>query len=256
MRLIGVIPSRFASTRFPGKPLAIIMGKPMIWWVYNNVKLVKNLDEILVATDDERIFNVCRNFNMNVIMTKNSHQNCFYRMQEVAERIPADRYIMINGDEPLIEPACIQTIVDEVMKTNREFIFSYRKLTEPVETNDPGNIKVVISKDRLIYLSRIAIPFPHKSVLYNYNKIIGIQAFSKDMLDLFVNTPPGEIEKIEDIAELRWIEAGCEVYAKEVISNSVSVDNPKDIEKVESIIKQRIKDDNAYKFYEEALLCK
>ena len=128
MRLIGVIPSRFASTRFPGKPLAIIMGKPMIWWVYNNVKLVKNLDEILVATDDERIFNVCRNFNMNVIMTKNSHQNCFYRMQEVAERIPADRYIMINGDEPLIEPACIQTIVDEVMKTNREFIFSYRKI--------------------------------------------------------------------------------------------------------------------------------
>lgn len=239
MRLIGIIPSRYGSTRFPGKPLCLINGKPMIYWVYNSAKQVKNLDEIYVATDDERIKNVCEHYNMNVVMTRNDHMNCFYRVHEVAHKIDADRYIMINGDEPLIEPSCIQKIVDETIKTNAQFLFSYRKLSDPVETIDSGNIKVVISGDRLIYLSRIAVPCPHKSSLFDYKKIIGIQAFSKETLDFFVNTPPGEIEQIEDIAELRWIENGEYVHCVEVVSNSVSVDNQRDIAKVESIMKQR-----------------
>lgn len=239
MRLIGIIPSRYGSTRFPGKPLCLINGKPMIYWVYNSAKQVKNLDEIYVATDDDRIRTVCEQYGMNVVMTRNDHMNCFYRVHEVAHKIDADRYIMINGDEPLIEPSCIQKIVDETIKTNAEFLFSYRKLSNPVETIDSGNIKVVISGDRLIYLSRIAVPFPHKSSLFDYKKIIGIQAFSRGTLDFFVNTPPGEIEQIEDIAELRWIENGKYVHCIEVLSDSVSVDNHRDIAKVENIMKQR-----------------
>lgn len=239
MRIIGVIPSRYSSTRFPGKPLAQIFGKPMIWWVYNSVKQVDGLDEIYVATDDERIKTVCEQLDINVIMTRNNHMNCFYRIHEVAHRIEADRYIMINGDEPLIEPSCIQKIVDEVKRTNAEFLFSYRVLKDPVETIDSGNIKVVISDNKLVYLSRTPIPYPHKTSLFSYKKIIGIQAFSKETLDFFVNTPPGEIEQIEDIAELRWVENRKTVNCIEVDSDSISVDNPRDILKVEQILKNR-----------------
>ena len=239
MKVIGVIPSRYGSTRFPGKPLAEICGKPMIWWVYNSAKQVKSLDEVYVATDDKRIYDVCEKYNINVIMTKDTHMNCFYRMHEVAHKIQADRYIMINGDEPLIEPECIQTGVDEVVKTNADYLFSYRKLTNPAETMDSGNIKVVISDDKLVYLSRIPVPAPHKTVLFDYKKIIGIQGFSVGALDFFVNTPPGEIEQIEDIAELRWVENHKIVNCIEVFSDSVSVDNPRDIEKVTQIMKER-----------------
>lgn len=239
MKIVAIIPSRYNSTRFAGKPLALIAEKPMIWWVYNSVKQVKDFDEIYVATDDERIQKTCEKYNIKVIMTKNTHMNCFYRVHEVSQKIDADRYIMINGDEPLIEPSCIQRIVDEVKSTNAEFLFSYRRLKDPTETIDSGNIKVVTSNNRLIYLSRTPIPYPHKSSLFEYKKIIGIQAFSKETLDFFVNTPPAEIEQIEDIAELRWVENGKNVRCIEVYSDSVSVDNPRDIEKVEKILKDR-----------------
>lgn len=239
MKIIGVIPSRYGSTRFPGKPLAEICGKPMIWWVYNSANQVENINEVYVATDDDRIYDVCQKYNMNVIMTKNTHMNCFYRMHEVAHKISADRYVMINGDEPLIEPRCIQMVVDEVINTNADYLFSYRKLSNPAETMDSGNIKVVISNNKLVYLSRIPVPAPHKTVLFDYKKIIGIQGFSLQALDFFVNTPPGEIEQIEDIAELRWIENHKIVNCIEVFSDSVSVDNPRDIEKVTQIMKER-----------------
>lgn len=239
MKLIGVIPSRYGSTRFPGKPLAQICGKPMIYWVYNSAKQVKNLETIYVATDDERIYNTCRELGLNVIMTANTHMNCFHRLHEVAHKIPADRYIMINGDEPLIEPQCIQTVVDKIIETKANYLFSYRKLTNAVEAMDSGNIKVVISNEKLLYLSRTPIPYPQKSVTFDYKKIIGIQGLSTDMLDFFVNTPPGEIEQIEDIAELRFIENGKTVDCVEVFSDSISVDNPKDIEKVTLIMEQR-----------------
>lgn len=239
MKLVAIIPSRYASTRFPGKPLVNLCGKPMIWWVYNSVKQIKDFDEIYVATDDDRIKNVCDSFGIKVMMTSKDHMNCFYRVHEVAHKVKADRYIMINGDEPLIEPSCIQKVVDEVKKTNATFLFSYRKLTNPTETIDSGNIKVVISNNKLVYLSRTPIPYPHKSVLFDYKKIIGIQAFSIDTLDFFVNTPPGEIEQIEDIAELRWVENGQVVNCIEVVSDSISIDNPRDVKKVEKILQER-----------------
>jgi 3-deoxy-manno-octulosonate cytidylyltransferase (CMP-KDO synthetase) len=239
MKIIGVIPSRYASTRFEGKPLALIAGYPMIYWVYQSVKKAHGLDKIYVATDDMRIFNVCKEYGFDVLMTKNSHPNCVYRTHEVSQKIEADRYIQIGGDEPLIEPEAISSVVEEIKKTKADFLFSYRKLSSPVETIDTGNIKVVISDNRLIYLSRIPVPCPHKSIMFDYKKIIGIQGFSKKALDFFVNTPPGEIEQIEDIAELRWIENKKTVLCKEVFSNSISVDNPRDIEKVEAIMRER-----------------
>ena len=239
MNIVAIIPSRYGSTRFPGKPLVMIAGKPMIWWVHHSVQQVNDFKDVYVATDDERISEVCRQCDIKTIMTSPAHMNCFHRVHEVTSKVDADRYVVVNGDEPLIESSCIQTIVDDLKRTNAEFLFSYRRLNDPTELVDSGNIKVVISNNHLVYLSRTPIPYPHKSSLFSYKKIIGIQAFSRKALDFFVNTPPGEIEQIEDIAELRWVENGKNVRCVEVVSDSISVDNPRDIQKVEEILKKR-----------------
>ena len=239
MKILGVIPARYNSTRFPGKPLADILGKPMVWWVYEQAKRARNLDELVVATDDERIVRVCDSFKIPTVMTK-EHINCFHRVHEVSGRIKADRYLLVNGDEPIIESEVLEDVINEAIKTKPYFLFTYRKFKEAVEVLDTSNIKVVISeKNKLLYLSRIPLPYPHKSLNFHYTKIVGIQVFSKEALDFFVKTPPSKLEMIEDIAELRWIENHKIVDCKELISNSLSVDTPKDLQRVIQIIKEK-----------------
>ena len=238
MKIIAVIPARYASTRFPGKPLVDICGKPMIWWVYNKVLEVKELDEVYVATDDERIEKACKEYNMNVIMTRNDHPNHINRIQEVSEKIEADYYICVNGDEPLIDPISIQKIVPtKEDNDNIVFIGARRKLTDPAETIDSANIKMVIgNNDLCMYLSRTPIPYPKGSLFIDYWKYVGIECFNKKALDFFVNTKMGVIEKVEDIDHIRFLENGIKIYFKEVKSDSLSVDTPKDLEKVIKII--------------------
>ena len=238
MKIIAVIPARYASTRFPGKPLVDICGKPMIWWVYNKVLEVKELDEVYVATDDKRIEEVCKKYKMNVIITKNNHPNHINRIQEVSEKIEADYYICVNGDEPLIDPVSIQKIVPtKEDNDNIVFIGARRKLTDPAETIDSANIKMVIgNNDLCMYLSRTPIPYPKGSLFIDYWKYVGIECFNKKALDFFVNNKIGVIEKVEDIDHIRFLENGIKIYFKEVKSDSLSVDTPKDLEKVIKII--------------------
>lgn len=238
MKITCVIPSRYNSTRLPGKPLIEFCDKPMIWWVYNSVSKTKGLDKIIVATDDDRILETCKKYNIPAIMTSQNHENCFHRLHEVSNIIKSDKYLLVNGDEPLIEPTVIQEVINKILETNPYFLFTYRHFSDPSEVMDSGNIKVVTSNNKLMYLSRIPIPYPHKSTLFQYKKIIGVQAFSKEALDFFVNTPAGELEKIEDIAELRWIEKHKVVDCYEVNSKSISVDNVRDIERVVKIMKE------------------
>ena len=247
MKILGVIPSRYASTRFPGKPLAIINGKPMIWWVYTALKQVQELDDIVIATDDQRIYDACRKFSFNVIITK-EHANCFYRVHEVSQSLNYDKYLMVNGDEPTIEPEEINKVIAKSREINPYYLFSYRKFTDPVEVIDTGNMKVIVSNNKLLYISRLPIPCPHAKSLFSYKKIVGVQVLSKEALEFFVNSEPGYIEKIEDIAELRWIENKKDIDCIELNSNSISVDNPRDIEKVEFIIKERANDER-FNFY-------
>ena len=238
MKIVGIIPARYASTRFPGKPLVDICGKPMIWWVYERVSSVKEFSEVFVATDDERIEKVCQEYNMKVIMTRNNHPNHISRIQEVSDKIDADYYMCINGDEPLIDPISIQKIIPE--KENNDdtvFIGARRKLTDPAETIDSANIKLVIGKNNLcMYMSRTPIPYPKGTLFFDYWKYVGIECFNKKALDFFVNTEMGNIEKVEDIDHLRFLENGVKIYFKEVESESLSVDTPKDLEKVKKII--------------------
>ncbi len=243
MKIVAVIPARYASTRFPGKPLADICGHPMIWWVYNRVKKISEFSDVFVATDDERIKKVCDEYNINVIMTRNNHPNHISRVHEVSEKVNADFYMCINGDEPLVDIDSIKKIIPTKVNDKEEvFIGARRKLTDPAETIDSANIKMVIgNNDLCMYLSRTAIPFPKGTLFFDYWKYVGIECFNKKALDFFVSTNMGNVEKVEDIDHIRFLENGKKIYFKEVKSDSISVDTPKDLEKVIKMIKEKEK---------------
>ena len=159
MKVVGIIPARYASTRLPGKPLKDILGYPMIWWVYKRVRSVKQLDEIYVATDDDRIKNICDKYEIPVIMTSPDHPNGAMRLQEVSESVRADFYVQLNGDEPLISEECILPVVPTEQRTEPYFGGAMRILTDPAETIDFAKIKVVVSDTgRCLYMSRTPVP--------------------------------------------------------------------------------------------------
>lgn len=240
MNIVGVIPARYESTRLPGKPLADICGKPMIWWVYQQAKKVKELSEVYVATDDERIKAECEKYDIKVVMTNNNHQNHISRMHEFSEKLKADLYVCINGDEPLIDKTSIEKVINQAIKKPAFFTGAYRKLLDPAETIDSANIKIVINESgQAIYMSRTPIPFPKGTLFFQYKKYIGIECFTKESLDFFVSVDMGNIERIEDIDHLRFIENNKKLVFTEVDSESISVDTQKDLEKVREIIRKQ-----------------
>ena len=242
MKVIGVIPARYQSSRFPGKPLADICGKPMIWWVYNQVSQVKEFSEIYVATDDERIVACCEEYGMKYVMTRKDTPNHIHRIWEVTEMIEADYYISINGDEPLILPDNIRQAFPSKVISDRPFFQSvYREMHDPAEVMDIANVKIVLNKEGVcMYQSRYPIPCPKGSLLFTYKKAIGIECFNKKALDIFAHTPMGVMEKIEDIDHLRFLENGIPIYYKQIDSESLSVDTKNDLEKVRLIIEERL----------------
>lgn len=239
MNIIGVIPARYKSTRFPGKPLADICGKPMIWWVYNQVKKVSEIHEVYVATDDERIVDICKEYEMKYVMTSENLPEHISRVYEVSEKIRADYYMCINGDEPLVSPECIR----KIMPADRSVYFggAVRILTDPAETIDLANLKVVITETgKCVYMSRTPVPYPKGTLLFKYYKYVGIECFSKEALDFFVKTSQGLVEKVEDIDHLRFLEHGKDLKFTLVDSDSISVDTPKDLEKVRIMMAKRL----------------
>lgn len=233
MNIIGIIPARFNSTRFQGKPLADICGKPMIWWVYQRVSQVKRFSDVFVAIDDERVRDVCEKLGIKYVMTRNDHPDHISRIQEVSNTIKADLYVCVNGDEPLISPHCIEQVLPSEKPVGIFFGGAMRKMSDAAETIDPSRIKVVMSDTgRCLYITRTPAPYPKGSLMFTYNKYVGIECFTKEALDFFVETPQANLERIEDIDHLRFLEHGQELHFKYVDSESISVDTPKDLEKV------------------------
>lgn len=234
MKIIGVIPARYKSSRFPGKPLADICGKPMIYWVYNQAMKVDDFDSVYVATDDERIEKVCKENNMNVIMTSESHPTGTDRVGEVARNIDADLYINIQGDEPLIEPETIKKAIEPFYKDEKlEITNLMTKIKNPVDAYNCTVPKVITNKDNIgIYLTRSMSPYPKGSIDFDYYKQVCVYGFKPLALEFFCNSERGKIEAIEDIEILRFIEAGYKVQYIEVDSDTVAVDTQKDLEKV------------------------
>jgi len=236
MKSIAVIPARYDSSRLHGKPLADIHGKPMIWWVYNQVKQVEEFDMVIVATDDKRIADACKSLNIDFVMTSNQHKTMTSRIHEVSSKIDSDVYVVVNGDEPLIKPAMIRTVFPQTLGD-----FYARNLTslisDPSDVLDVTNIKVVFNDDmQAAYMSRSPIPYPKSTVTPKYFKHLGVVAYSKDALDFYANTKPGTLELVEDIDYLRFIENQKPFQMVLTSESSISVDTPKDLEKVRQII--------------------
>lgn len=237
MKVIGVIPARFKSSRFPGKPLADLFGKPMIQWVYEQVSKVTELDEIYVATDDDRIKAVCEDQMIPVILTSDSHPTHVHRIYEVSEKIHADYYLVICGDEPLIDPDVIRAALPADVADGFYVGGLCRYFTDPAEVIDPANIKVVTNtEDECVLLSRAPVPFPYKTVLFKYKKVVGVECYNKHALDFFVSKDKGFLESIEDVTLQRFLENKIHIKYKLVQSDSLSVDTPRDLEKVKEII--------------------
>lgn len=244
MKIIGVIPARYESSRFPGKPLAIISGKPMIWWVYQQCLKVNLLNEVYVATDDERILSVCEENNMRVIMTSKTHPTGTDRIGEVAEKVRADLYVNIQGDEPMLEPETIKAaIVPFFEDSSLQVSNLMTKITNPVDVINFTVPKVITNKDGIgIYLTRSTAPYPKGSIDYDYYKQVCVYGFKPEALRFFCEYGKrygkGRVEKIEDIEILRFIENGYKVQYIEVNSNTVAVDTEKDLKKVRELMEK------------------
>lgn len=240
MKIVGVIPARYKSSRFEGKPLADICGKPMIWWVYQQAIKVKEFEAVYVATEDERIKIACEDLGVNVIMTSDEHKTGTDRIGEVARKINADLYVNIQGDEPMIES---ETIIEAIKPfyDNKELQVSnlMTVIKDPVDVVNFTVPKVITNKDGIgVYLTRSAAPYPKGSIEYSYYKQVCVYGFTPEALEFYCNSPRGKVESIEDIEILRFIESGYKVQFIEVDSDTVAVDTPNDLEKVRRIMKE------------------
>lgn len=241
MKIIGIIPARYQSSRFPGKPIADICGKPMIYWVYHQAIKVKDFYKVYVATDDKRIKKVCDDNDINVIMTSSEHKTGTDRIGEVARKIKADLYVNIQGDEPLIEPETIRkAILPFYEDENLKITNLMTKIKKPVDALNCTVPKVITNRDNIgIYLTRSMAPYPKGSINYEFYKQVCVYGFKPDALDFYCKSERGKIESIEDIEILRFIEAGYRVKYIEVDSDTIAVDTEKDIERVRNIMKNK-----------------
>lgn len=239
MRVIGVIPARYKSSRFPGKPLVDICGKPMIWWVYQQCLKVKEIDELYVATDDSRIQDACNMYGMKVIMTSDKHMTGSDRVGEVATKVEGDLFINIQGDEPCIEPRMIQQVIEIFQEDSSVYFGSLRKeITDKAEIEAYSTVKVVVDcNDDALYFSRNVIPSNIKDgVLARVFRHVGIYAYTKDFLLKFVNMQQTELELGEGIEPLRAMENGYKIRVRETEFESIGVDLPEHVQLVENKI--------------------
>lgn len=246
MKIIGVIPARYASSRFPGKPLADICGKPMIWWVYQQCKKVDDFDEVYIATDDQRIMDAAEKYDMKAIMTSDKHKTGTDRIGEVAEKIPADLYVNIQGDEPMIEPETIRKAITPFYDDpSLEITNLMTKIHDPVDVVNFTVPKVIVNKDNVgVYLTRSTAPYPKGSIDYSYYKQVCVYGFKPDTLKFYCDYGKkygkARVEAIEDIEILRFIENGYKVQYVEVDSCTVAVDTQNDLEKVRRIVAEKL----------------
>ncbi len=240
MKIIAVIPARYQSSRFEGKPLAEICGKIMIERVYLQAKKVEQFDEVYVATDDKRILDACTIRQIPVIMTSTSHRTGTDRLGEVAEKISADLYVNIQGDEPLIEPATIIKAIEPFLnnpETDIQVTNLMTKIKDPVDLINVTVPKVIAAADgRGIFLTRAAAPFPKGNINVDYFKQVCVYGFTPQALKFYCEFGKkygkAKIESVEDIEILRFIENGYRVQYIEVDSETIAVDTPADLQRV------------------------
>jgi 3-deoxy-manno-octulosonate cytidylyltransferase (CMP-KDO synthetase) len=240
MNIIGVIPARYGSTRFPGKPLAPIAGKPLVQHVVERCRAARFLKDVIVATDDERIAVVAERFS-RVVMTSPDHPSGTDRVAEVVRQVACDAAVNIQGDEPLINPAAIDSVAKAL--SNAPISTAAVPLADPAEYDNPNIVKVVVNlADRALYFSRRTIPFLREAAnrpageqlaAFAFLKHIGIYGYRADALARLVALPVSPLEKAEQLEQLRAIDNGIEIAVVRVEYDGVAVDVPEDVRRVE-----------------------
>lgn len=241
MNIVCIIPARRESSRFHNKPLAKILGKPMIWWVHTHCMEVPVFSEVYVATDCEEIKTACENFGAKVIMTSANHDTATDRLYEVSQQVDADLYVMVNGDEPVIEAEAIVKCIPDHIQSGDFYVSNLMTdFEDPVEVVDATNLKIVTNHDGIcLFISRSPIPYPKGSMGYTYKKFVGVGAFTRKALEYYHTTERGPIEKIEENDSFRFIENRKDIYYINAHCKTLSVDTFKDIEMVEEYLNRK-----------------
>jgi 3-deoxy-manno-octulosonate cytidylyltransferase (CMP-KDO synthetase) len=239
MKSIAIIPARLASTRLPRKMLREIAGKPLVGWVYEAVRSSPLLSDVIIATDSEEILEACRKHKWNARITSSSHRSGTERVHEVSNTIAADVYVNVQGDEPLVRPEQIATLLD-VMEDPMVQVGTVKTPCPPGEIGNPNAVKVVTAEDgRALYFSRATIPFDRDRTSPRYFKHLGLYAYRKPALDLFVSQPESSLEKSERLEQLRFLENGIAIHVGETPYDSVGVDTEEDLQRAAEILRKR-----------------
>ena len=244
MKILAVIPSRYASTRFPGKPLVDIQGKPMIQWVYENAS--KAIENVFVATDDERIFSLVTNFGGKAVYTSKNHNTgtdrCAEALDKIKSKLDINFEIVLNiqGDEPLLQPEQITSLIDCFKDPKTEIATLIKKINDYDELVNPNNVKITFNKDfYAMYFSRSTIPCIRNAKdvkewinLHKFYKHIGIYAFKSDILRRITKLQSSSLERAESLEQNRWLENGYKIKVIITEIENIGIDTPEDLKKL------------------------
>ncbi len=238
--ILGVIPARLNSTRLPGKVLREICGRPMLQHVFLRAKRSELLGDLVVATDSREVFDYCAGAGIKALMTSSSHQSGTDRIHEVMQSVPADIYVNIQGDEPMIRPEHLSALLQPFFDDVSAQVTTLKTPISPEEARNPNCVKVVTGESgSALYFSRSAIPYRRdQTAEARYFKHLGIYAYSRAALDGFHHLPQSELEQAERLEQLRFLEHGIPIHVAETPHNTIGVDTEEDLIQVERYFRQ------------------
>src|SRR5208283_1209021 len=235
LKILGVIPARYDSTRLPGKVLRDVAGKPMLFWVYKNARQSKLLADLLVATDSEKVLQFCGREGIPVMLT-GRHPSGTDRLREVMERVDADVYINIQGDEPMLRPDHLEALVSPFLTGDAQ-VATLKVAIDESAALDPNHVKVVTDDSgRALYFSRHPIPFDRDGTGVKRYKHIGIYAYTRATLSLFHSLPESSLESAEKLEQLRFLQNGIAIHVVETPYDTVGVDTEADLQRVNLLL--------------------
>jgi len=242
-KVVVVIPARYGSTRLPGKPLVSLNGQPMIQRVYERAKSARRVDRVIVATDDDRIVKAVTSFGGEARMTRPDHRTGTERVAEVAAHVEGEVFVNVQGDEPLLDPAAVDTAVSALLEEPQAVVATVATpIKVPGDIMDPNVVKVVLDfDDNALYFSRAPIPWVRdtgSAIQVRHLKHLGLYVFQREALLEYPTLPQGELERIEQLEQLRWLENGSKIRVAEVEHDAISVDVPEDVPRVEKLLQK------------------
>lgn len=243
MEVLGVIPARLGSTRLPRKVLRDIGGRPLVAWVYEAARQAKSLTDVVVATDSREVMSACEALHIPAIMTSDKHPCGSDRIHEVMGKRPADIYVNIQGDEPLLKPAHLDLLLSPFFNrpAGQVFVSTLKVAIDTQAAADPNNVKVIADfEDRAIYFSRYPIPYDRDGAgnIQHY-KHLGLYAYRGETLKRFHSLPPSPLELAEKLEQLRFLQNGIPVHVLETMFDTIGVDTEADLLRVQAILARR-----------------